>query len=404
MDLAQKACADEKYGLGYLGVYAWAKFAATSQLQALAQKGFDGCPSETLLTQLKTYYAQRGSRSAVGSSSASEAETHDRIEEQISMIWATAYPEIRRLCFDQSTDRFMAQMQIKDRKLAVDNILLKHLKPKIIQAVYFVDGTNSAYRQRNLLHQMSRWVKPRRDFGNTGYVRILSGISVFNGDGIQDLHGLAAGQIMSDITDLGVNEIYIIGFSRGSIMSLGLTRDLCGVGNDLWAWSESSLKSGDIKKRQISKAVLSELAVCSKIKAVVLIDPVDTNLFGWSKVIPTQLKANTIKIYKKNTSEHVVTTARLENIEHWVEIADLNHTGMMCGNLGPGGAQASNLPLVLNTAADFLRQRGLLMVQSGALQDCRNLPGAWPPCIVVDGRRTACGRNESDQNWQLDEW
>ena len=415
LELAQKACADERYGLGYLGVYAWAKFAAKGQLQALAQKQFDGCPSERLLARLKVFYEERGIKRLPGNAHLQpdfntkwmEAQRNEKIAREISENWPIVYPKVKGLC-NPSTDGFMSAMIIGDYKKMVDEIIIANFKRPNAQAVYFVDGTNSAFRQRNLLHQMSRWVKPSKATGDkVGYIRILSGISTFNGDGIQDLHALAAGQIISDIKALSVTQIYIVGFSRGAIMSLGLAKDLCGEGNALQKWHrEGGLKEGRLLS--VSKDELMRHEVCSKIKAVVLIDPVDTNLSGWTTSGANQLKSNTIRIFKKNQTEFFwganLSTAPIYNIDHDVAIPDLNHGGMMCGAEGQGGAQASNLPLVLNTAANFLRARGLKIDINNALQDCRRSDGAWPPCIVVDGRREACGRNEDDRNWELGEW
>jgi len=416
LELAQKACADERYGLGYLGVYAWAKFAAKGQLQALAKKEFDGCPSERLLARLKVFYEERGIKRLPNNAflqpdyitKLTEAQRNEKIASEISENWPIVYPQVKDLCFDHSTDRFMSAMGTEDRKKKVDEIIIANFKRPNAQAVYFVDGTNSAFRQRNLLHQMSRWVKPSKATGDkVGYIRILSGIATLNGDGIQDLHALAAGQIMRDIQALSVTQIYIVGFSRGAIMSLGLAKDLCGEGNALEKWHRTSgLKQGS--KLSVSKDELMRYGVCSKIKAVVLIDPVDTNLAGWTTSGANQLKSNTIRIFKKNQTEFFwganLSTAPIYNIDHDVAIPDLNHGGMMCGAEGQGGARASNLPLVLNTAADFLRARGLKIDINNALQDCRRSDGAWPPCIVVDGRREACGRNEDDRNWELGEW
>jgi hypothetical protein len=274
-----------------------------------------------------------------------------------------------------------------------------------VQAVYFIDGTNSAYKQRNLFHQMSRAVKPINTSSPNakGYLRILSGISTYNAEGIDDLYSLAAQAMLEDVTNNGVNEIYVLGFSRGAILALNLTKDICNEGSRIIKinykvtshWTGKQVRGDD-------KPVEDFLMICEKIKAVVLIDPVNTSLPNWSSTASEKLKPNTINIYKKDQFEHVLTTAQISNLVHQEAIPDLYHSEMMCGK--KDNAAQSNLKFVRHYAVLFLQQRGL-PINGFDLQNCMDFDGAWPPAIYrQENSSLTTTRGENFQNWELNTW
>ena len=276
--------------------------------------------------------------------------------------------------------------------------------PKV-QAVYIIDGTNSAYKQRNLFHQMSRAVNPINESmpNGKGYLRILSGISINNAEGTDDLYSLAAQAMLEDVTNKGVNEIYLLGFSRGAIVALNLTKDICGEGSTnikinyrvISHWWGRSVNGTD-------KPASEFLMICEKIKAVVLIDPVNTFMPNWSTVASQKLKPNTVLIFKRNWNEHVLTNAEISNITHAEAVSDLDHGGMMCGKVDT--AANSNLVFVRHHAVQFLQQRGL-RINEFDLQNCITVDGAWPPGIYRQENSTLTfTRGESPTNWELNTW
>ena len=276
--------------------------------------------------------------------------------------------------------------------------------PKV-QAVYFIDGTNSAYKQRNLFHQMSRAVNPINESMPTGkgYLRILSGISTVNAEGSDDLYSLAAQAMLEDVTNNGVNEIYLLGFSRGAIVALNLTKDICGEGSAnikinyhvTSNWWGRSVSGTD-------KPASEFLMICEKIKAVVLIDPVNTFMPKWSSVASERLKPNTKNIVKADLDEHVLSTASIQNIKNYVAIPNLNHGEMMCGRKQTTGYD--NLVDVKNEAVAFLARRGL-RINKFNLQTCFKFDGAWPPGIYRQENSTLTfTRGESPTNWELNTW
>jgi len=279
--------------------------------------------------------------------------------------------------------------------------------PKV-QAVYFIDGTKSAYKQRNLFHQMSRAVNPINESmpNGKGYLRILSGISTVNAEGSDDLYSLAAQAMLEDVTNKGVNEIYLLGFSRGAIVALNLTKDICGEGSAnikinyqvTSHWWGRSVSGTD-------KPASEFLMICEKIKAVVLIDPVNTFMPHWSSVASEKLKPNTVNIFKKNQVDGyggVLTTAQISNITHAEAIPDLDHGGMMCGKKDT--AANSNLVAVRHHAVQFLQQRGL-QINGFDLQTCVDSDGAWPPGIYRQENSTLTfTRGGSPTNWELNTW
>jgi len=276
--------------------------------------------------------------------------------------------------------------------------------PKV-QAVYFIDGTKSAYKQRNLFHQMSRVINPINTSSPTakGYLRILSGISTNNAEGTDDLYSLAAQSMLEDVTNKGVNEIYLLGFSRGAIVALNLTKDICGEGSTnikinyrvISHWWGRSVNGTD-------KPASEFLMICEKIKAVVLIDPVNTFMPNWSTVASEKLKPNTVNIFKRNQNEHFLTNAQISNITHAEAVSDLDHGGMMCGKVDT--AANSNLVFVRHHAVQFLQQRGL-RINEFDLQNCITVDGAWPPGIYRQEDSTLTfTRGESPTNWELNTW
>jgi hypothetical protein len=250
---------------------------------------------------------------------------------------------------------------------------------------------------------MARWAEPINEYtGKKGYVRILSGISTFNAEGIDELYALATFQIFEDIENLGVNEIYIFGFSRGAILTLNLVKDLCKEGGSqaIWTWSPN-------ENKRIQESIYKFDKACARIKAVVLVDPVNTFLPYWSTVGGNTLKANTINIYKENASELYLSNANISNIEHKRAIPDLDHSGMMCGKVfakPPGTSHESNLVLLRSQIVDFVGSRGLKIKADSRIADCFDFDGAWPPCLVTDGRISQCTRNIKKTNWDLNSW
>lgn len=276
-----------------------------------------------------------------------------------------------------------------------------------VQAVYFIDGTNSAFRQRNLLHQLSRSVQPinERQTSTKGFTRVISGIAL-NADGVNDVYSLAATSMRNDVLSNGVTDLYVFGFSRGAIVALTLMRDICNEGSPKIKVDLKVKKGPFFTSEETFTEVNSRdfLPVCEKIKAVVLIDPVNTLMAGWSSSLGETLKNRTLILSKENRNEGVLSTTSLSNAVYEQSIPQLNHAGMMCGRDTLGGAGESNLNLVRQAAISFVRERGL-NIDTPYLQDCRSFNGAWPPCLYRSESSTLqCSRDDARTNWQLDEW
>ncbi len=269
-------------------------------------------------------------------------------------------------------------------------------KPDQIQAIYFIDGTKTSYEQRNLFHQMSRWLPLSNDVKKI-YVKIVSGIAI-NGVGVNEIYSLAAGSMRNDVLDRGVTDIYIFGFSRGAIVSLALANDICGQGNtSIYTIEENA------QRERTRRSKDDFVSVCDKIKALVLVDPVNTGMWGWTTSVESKLRDKTISIYKENENEGVLTTVSISNIKFKKAIPKLDHGGMMCGTQP---INSSNLTLVFEEARKFVTDRGLWFISESdfRLQNCIDSDGAWPPCLAEDGAISICSSKETKKNWRLNTW
>ncbi|MDO9288309.1 MAG: RICIN domain-containing protein [Thermodesulfovibrionales bacterium] len=137
------------------------------------------------------------------------------------------------------------------------------------QAVHILGGSGTDPEQNDLLFQIYKWAQPKDGCLELHY---YTGIKIWPAFNVETIAGMARDNICRQIKD-GVKDIYLFGFSRGSVVAVALA---------------------DIKK-QCPAETKSRTDADEIVKFVGLVDPVAESMGDeqkWPKSLPAPLASN----------------------------------------------------------------------------------------------------------------
>ncbi|MDP3110814.1 MAG: hypothetical protein Q8M71_01775, partial [Thermodesulfovibrionales bacterium] len=137
------------------------------------------------------------------------------------------------------------------------------------QAVHILGGSGTDPDQNDLLFQIYKWAQPKDGCLELHY---YTGIKIWPAFNVETIAGMARDNICRQIKD-GVKDIYLFGFSRGSVVAVALA---------------------DIKK-QCPAETKSRTDADEIVKFVGLVDPVAESMGDeqkWPKSLPAPLASN----------------------------------------------------------------------------------------------------------------
>lgn len=172
------------------------------------------------------------------------------------------------------------------------------------QALHVFGGSGTHPYQNDLMFNLYKWARPKDGCAeNTLEKRHYSGIEVVKARNIDAIRKNALDRICAQLKD-GVGEIYLFGFSRGSMIAVALTHDIANV-------------CGDYP---------------GAIKFVGLLDPVNTSLSSpaWPAAFPPGLEDRTL-VVKKMVNQGAGLNETVNNqIFRWDAEGRLRVYGTLC--------------------------------------------------------------------------
>ena len=198
-----------------------------------------------------------------------------------------------------------------------------------VKAVYVVDGTGAKARHQNVMWHFYQRFQPTRADLKYYY----EGVNfTFTAADVQSIYDRVYRQICSDVRPAsqggkGVTEVYIAGYSRGAIISVGLandTRSKCGA----------------------------------DVRFLGLLDPVNTSIWHWSTTVNPGIPASISLEKPSNVGATVLTTKYIDGIRRvqhpnrggFAEVGAISHEKMACPMTGGDEGARWNETQLVNTA------------------------------------------------------
>jgi hypothetical protein len=168
---------------------------------------------------------------------------------------------------------------------------VQSLSAPVVQKLYVLDGTQIVFADHDALWQVwDAW---------SAHAQHFDGVNLLGGD-MTPKYNAAYSMVCSDVRTKGVNQVFIVGYSRGAIQAIKLaneTRRSCGA----------------------------------NVKFLGLVDAVNSLNYDWPTSVDPGIPVS-IHLRKQADWEHVLTTANVKGIQTIKAPQFAWHHGMVCAD------------------------------------------------------------------------